>query len=63
MKFFAIILLLGLAQVAAFTSFQRTNARSLTTKKFLFGNPEPSKNNQEEKGGGMFAGNDISHRV
>jgi hypothetical protein len=58
MKFFALILLFGVAQIAAFTSFQRTSPRSIATEKFLFGNPEPSKSNQEEKGGGMFAGKD-----
>lgn len=59
MKFFSIIVLVTLAQVASFfTSLQRISPRSVVSQKFLFGNPEPSKGGKPKKDdvGGMFGG-------
>jgi hypothetical protein len=59
MKFFAVILLISLAQVASFfTAPLRTAPRNVVSRKFLFGNPEPSKNTpaKKEDKGGMFGG-------
>lgn len=59
MKFFAVILLITLAQVASFfTAPHRAAPRNVLSRKYLFGNPEPSKNTpaKKEDKGGMFGG-------
>ena len=59
MKFFSIIVLVTLAQVASFfTSLQRVSPRSVVSQKYLFGNPDPAKGGKPKKDdvGGMFGG-------
>ena len=58
MQIISLFFLVSLAQVASFfTSLHTTTSRSAVSKRFLFGNPEPSKSpaKKEEKGG-MFGG-------
>ena len=63
MKFFSVIVLVTLAQVASFfTSLQRVSPRSVVSQKYLFGNPDPAKGGKGKKDdlGGMFGGREAT---
>ena len=61
MKFILVLALILVSQVVGFSSFQKGSIgipSKISTRKFLFGNSEPSKNVPEKKAdGGMFGGN------